>query len=120
MTRFRSLFAAVCCTIVVGCATVPTVEQAALLDVTTTAVGIAQGATELNPLGPVAGSLVKLVYISGLVKRTAEGDRVVAALWTGAAANNTVFILTATPLAAVLAGLAVGYYVYTHRSHRLF
>ena len=104
----------------VGCATVPTVEQAALLDVATTAVGLAHGAAELNPLGPVAASLVKLVYIGGLVERTADSDRFITALWTGAAANNTVFILTATPLAAVLAGLAVGYYVYTHRSHRPF
>jgi hypothetical protein len=110
----------VCCATIVGCTTVPTVEQAALLDVATTAVGLAHGAAELNPLGPVAASLVKLVYIGGLVERTADSDRFITALWTGAAANNTVFILTAIPVAAIIAGFTVGYYVYTHRSHPPF
>ena len=116
----RWFIALVCCATIVGCATVPTVEQAALLDVATTAVGLAHGAVELNPLGPVAASLVKLVYIGGLVERTADSDRFITALWTGAAANNTVFILTAIPVAAIIAGFGLGYYVYTHRSHPPF
>jgi hypothetical protein len=113
MYTARQLLILLSCTVLVGCTTVPTVEEAAVMDVATTAVGLASGAQELNPLGPVVGSLLKLVYITGIVKRTPQGDRFVSSLWTGAAANNIAVTFMLNPLLSIATGITVGYYVYT-------
>ena len=113
MYTARQLLILLSCTVLVSCTTVPTVEEAAVLDVATTAVGLASGAQELNPFGPVGGSLLKLVYISGLVKRTPQGDRFVSSLWTGAAVNNVAITFMLPPLLSIVTGITVGYYVYT-------
>ena len=101
-------------TAVAGCTTMPTVEEAALLDANTTALGLARGGVELNPLGPIGGVVVKILYITEVFgQRTVESDRFATAVWTGAAANNIVGVLTLTPVLSLAAGVAVGRYVYT-------
>lgn len=64
----------------------------AVADGLTTAVGLAAGAAELNPLGPVLAIGMKLAlwqYAKGLPDTEQPGTyAAAAALWQGAAANN--------------------------------
>ena len=64
----------------------------AVADGVTTAVGLAAGAVELNPLGPVLGIGMKVVLFQ-YAKSLPESERprvyaAAASLWQGAAANN--------------------------------
>lgn len=115
ITVSRQFFTALSITVLVSCTTVPTVEQAAVLDIGTTVVGLAAGGTELNPLGVLGVSILKAVYISGLFGRTEESDRTATSLWTGAAANNITGVVTFNPLLSLAVGVTVGYYIYTFK-----
>ncbi len=114
-TVFKQFLAVLLTALLVGCTTVPTVEQAAVFDTVSTAAGLAAGGTELNPFGPIGATLFKIVYISGIVGRTPENDLLVSALWSGAAANNIVGIVTVSPLLSIIAGVTVGYLIYTFK-----
>jgi len=114
-TVFKQFLSAVLTALLVGCTTVPTVEQAAMFDTVSTAVGLAAGGTEINPFGPIGATLFKIVYISGIVGRTPEHDLQVSALWAGAAANNIVGVVTFSPLLSLIAGVTAGYLIYTYK-----
>lgn len=103
-----------------GCASVPspTPEQAALADITTTAVALAHGAHELNPLGFPGTTIVKGMYFAirddfALEKR-AQVDRTVSSIWSGAAVNNIIQLLWAPPLFfSLVPGVFIGYWIYS-------
>jgi len=66
--------------------------HAAIADGLSTAAGIAAGAVEMNPLGPIMAIGMKVVamqYVEGLpdVERP-KGYATMASVWSGAAANN--------------------------------
>jgi hypothetical protein len=114
---FKKSIIVICCTVLTGCSTtnikVPTVKEAAALDVSTTVLGLSRGATEINPLGPSNAILFKLLYMTGILgQRTPESDRWVTSLWTGAAANNLVGVVTLNPIFSLTMGSVVGYYIY--------
>ena len=110
-------------TLMLGCATVkdsdvPAVYWAAGADVATTSIALDNGARELNPLGFVGATAMKLVYLSRRNSLDADTrtryDRIATSVWTGAAANNFVQILSPVPLLfSVTVGFMVGYTVYT-------
>jgi hypothetical protein len=109
------VLAAVCLS---GCSALniarPSAEQAAVMDVTTTAVGLSQGARELNPLGVTGTTLIKLYYFTVLrdqytPAQRAETDRWLSSLFTGAAVNNVVQVIwQPNLLVSVLLGIVVG------------
>jgi hypothetical protein len=96
----------------------PTVENAALLDVVTTGMGLAQGGRELNPLGFTGTNLAKLYYLYVLrpeytVEQRAHTDRLFTALFTGAAVNNIIQTIWAPSLLVSAAfGAVVGWSTY--------
>ena len=105
-----------------GCASLniprPSVENAAVLDVVTTGMGLSQGAVELNPLGFAGTTMAKLVYFYILrpeytVGERREMDRKLASLFTGAAVNNLIqlFWTPSLPVSAAV-GLLVGFSAY--------
>jgi hypothetical protein len=114
-SMYNKISAAVAVTLLAGCTTIPTVEEATVFDATTTAVGLSRGATELNPIGPVGTVLFKLLYINGMFgPRTEHSDRAASAAWTGAAANNiTQLLIPGNLLFSLTVGGIVGYYIYT-------
>lgn len=110
-----------------GCATtantsidkdIPAVYWAAAADTATTIIALDNGAHELNPLGFVGVTVMKLVYLSRRNSLDADTrvsyDRVATSVWTGAAANNLVQIITPVPiLYSIAVGFWVGYSIYT-------
>jgi len=103
-----------------GCASVPSPspEQAALADITTTAVALAHGAHELNPLGFGGTTIVKGIYFAirddFTPERRAQADRTVSSIWSGAAVNNLIQIIWAPPLFfSAVPGFLIGYWIYT-------
>ncbi len=87
-------------------------------DAVTTAIGVASGAAELNPLGPVLGNLLKVPVIA-LLNRTEDpalrATRLnkASSVWAGATANNLCILLVAVsgPLCPAI-GLAAGVWSY--------
>lgn len=82
-----------------GCTTVtvtrPSVEAAALADITTTALVIQAGGHELNPLGFLGTTALKGLYIAVVrpeldSSTQSRSDRWASSIWTAAAANNLV------------------------------
>jgi hypothetical protein len=113
------VLAAVCLS---GCSALhiarPSAEQAAVLDVTTTGIGLGQGARELNPLGFTGTTLIKLYYFRVLrpeysEQARAETDRWLSSLFTGAAVNNVIQVIWQPNLSvSVLLGIVVGWSAY--------
>jgi hypothetical protein len=105
-----------------GCASLniprPSAENAAVLDVVTTGMGLSSGASELNPLGFTGTTLVKLYYFSVVrpeysLQERAEMDRWLSSLFTGAAVNNLVQIFFShNLLVSAGLGLVVGWSAY--------
>lgn len=100
----------------------PSPYASAAADIGTTAAVLNNGGVELNPLGFWGTTLLKGAYLLGVrpyipEKERAEGDRVTASLWLGAAANNlTVLLLTLPTPVSLAIGLAVGISVYNPAS----
>jgi hypothetical protein len=102
-----------------GCSTitVPNAKEAAILDTLTTVAVIESGAGyELNPLGFVGATLVKVLVLSNIHKFEPQTqdyiNKVNATLWTAAAVNN-LGVLMCVPLSISLPlTLAAGYIVY--------
>jgi hypothetical protein len=102
-----------------GCSTikVPDAKQAAVLDTVSTAAVLGTGAGyEVNPLGFVGATLLKVVLINNMDKfepQTHEAFKIAAAtIWTAAAVNNLA-VLACVPLTVSLPlTLAAGYVVY--------
>ena len=73
-------------------------KQAAVADAATTAVGLAAGAAEMNPVGPIVAVAIKplvLRYISSLPEeQQASAHAAVSSVWGGAAANNLCVIVS--------------------------
>jgi hypothetical protein len=95
----------------------PTMEEAAMIDTTTTVIALAQGATELNPLGLVgttAGKAFALGYKDTLPPEEGKKvERITSSLWTGAGVNNIVQILIAPPFVwSAGIGILVGIVLY--------
>ena len=86
------LLAALLLVLLTGCTTMrDKATTAAAHDVATTAAGLAAGAAEANPLGliTIPVKIGALAYADGLPTGERETTQAaVAALWTGAAANN--------------------------------
>ena len=93
----------------------PSVENAAVLDIVTTGIGLSSGGRELNPLGFAGTNLAKLYYFSVLrpgytVEQRAYTDRLITALFTGAAVNNVIQTFWAPNLLVSVAfGAVVGW-----------
>lgn len=87
-------------------------------DTVTTHIGLANGAHEMNPLGPSGAFVAKLVYIFGLRNYVNESDRetadrMVSSMWLGAAVNNLlVVVFPAAGLAPAAVGIGAGYWLY--------
>lgn len=84
---------------------------AAGADTATTAVGLAAGLTELNPLGPI-GAIVMKVATMGYINSLPEEERAinynwVSSLWGGASVSNLCWLTGAGP-ACLLLGLGAG------------
>ncbi len=78
-----------------------TAEQAAVADVGTTAIGLALGAAEANPLGllTLPAKLAAIQHAESLPTGEREyALSVISSMWTGAAANNLCIV------AAILTG----------------
>jgi hypothetical protein len=93
-------------------------ETAAVADVATTYYGLQHGARELNPLGFVGTTLVKLYYFSVLrpgydPETRLEADRWIGAGLTMAAVNNILQLAWApTIFTSLSVGMFFGYEVY--------
>ena len=91
---------------------------AAAADTITTSIALAQGATEMNPLGPVGALAGKGVYLFGIRPRLSSEeqqhyDRVTGSLWFGAATNNLVQIISpGSHLVSIGLAVLVGWYIY--------
>jgi hypothetical protein len=71
---FKNTVISICLVSLGGCNTVPTADQAAALDIGTTAVVLStRGGVELNPMGFWGTSLVKLVYLKGVIFEKVSG-----------------------------------------------
>lgn len=83
-------------------------------DAVTTAIGLASGATELNPLGPLWGNLLKVPVIA-VLNRTEDPElratrlNKASSLWAGFSVNNLCIVLVAVsgPLCPAI-GLVAG------------
>ena len=90
----RHLLALLLPVLLAGCATDPKTAAytAAGADAATTAIGIAHGATELNPLGAVGATLVKLPLLAYADKQPEPLRTTIfttaASFWGGAAVAN--------------------------------
>lgn len=101
-------------------------RNAAIADGVTTAVGLAAGAAEANPLGPVLSLGVKAVTLQ-YAKTLPDTDRPVAlaaanSVWSGAAANNvciTAAILSGGSFApaCLVLGVAWGMHAWKQTEH---
>ena len=89
--------------------------NAALADTATTAVSLAAGMVELNPLGAAGAVVVKMAtmaYIKELPKtEQAHPYSVVASLWGGASASNLCWLTGIGP-ACFLIGAIRGQYIW--------
>jgi hypothetical protein len=88
----------------------PTIEEAAILDVATTVVALSEGHRELNPLGLVGATIVKLIvipHINSIEDETKRKDaqNIASSLWTAAAVNNIGVILGLDPVICVSIGI---------------
>jgi hypothetical protein len=90
----------------------PTIEEAALLDIITTAIAENHGGVEMNPLGVTGTLIVKYVMINA-VNNIDDKDRrkdlqnFGSAFWTGAAANNLAVAFGAPPIISLSVMVAV-------------
>lgn len=105
-------------------------RNAAVADGVTTAVGIALGAAEMNPLGPVLAVSLKAVAL-GYVDKLPEVEQpnahaVMASVWSGFSANNvciTAALLTGGSFAPACVAVGLGWGVKTWKDterERLF
>ena len=90
---------------------------AAAADTASTAVSLAKGLVELNPLGLVGTMVMKVATIT-YINKLPEEDRAqpysaVSSFWGGATANNLCWLTGAGPLCFVL-GIATGIYLWNN------
>jgi hypothetical protein len=91
----------------------------AAADTVTTHIGIANGAYEMNPLGPNGVLVAKLAYIFGIrnylnASDQARADHIFGSVWLGAAVNNVmVMVFPASAVAPIVLGIGAGYWSYT-------
>jgi len=104
-----------------GCSTVPTANQAAVLDTVTTAVVLDRGVgIEANPVGFAAATLFKvfiLNYVVDWLEDPYEREsikRAAATIWTAAAVNNLAILAGVATPASIPFSLAAGYVVYVN------
>ena len=96
----------------------PSVQAAAVMDVTTTALVLDQGGVELNPLGFAGTTIAKLYYLYYIRPTLNDSeaqhmDRTLSSAFTGAATNNLIQLIWAPTLVVSLSlGLAVGLSAY--------
>ncbi len=93
----------------------PSVEVAAALDIATTAIGLSNGARELNPLGFAGTTAVKLLiipYINSIEdeEKRKDSQNFLSSMLTGASANNILAIFGVSPVIS----LTSGYMMYKH------
>lgn len=86
-----------------------TAEQAAALDTATTVVAVEQGYRELNPLGfpaTVALKITVLVVADSVASADSQQiQKIASTVWTAAAVNNVVLLLTGQASLGVAAAL---------------
>jgi hypothetical protein len=88
----------------------PTMEKAAALDVVTTIIALSEGHRELNPLGLVGSTIVKIIVmpkINSIEDETKRKDaqNFASSIWTGAAVNNIAVILGMPPIISISVGI---------------
>lgn len=93
----------------------PSVEAAAALDIATTAIGLQNGARELNPIGFAGTTAVKLLiipYINSIEDKDERKDaqNFLSSMLTGASVNNVLAIFGVSPVIS----LTSGYMMYKH------
>jgi hypothetical protein len=93
----------------------PSLETAAALDIVTTAIGLSNGARELNPLGFGGTTAVKLILIPYVNSIEDEAQRketqnFLSSILTGASVNNVLAIFGVSPVIS----LTSGYMMYKH------
>jgi hypothetical protein len=95
-------------------------RNAAVADGVSTAVGLALGAAEMNPMGPVLAVGMKVVALNYVDKlpdvEQPEANAIMASVWSGFSANNvciTAAILTGGSFAPACVALGVGWGVKT-------
>ena len=93
----------------------PSVEAAAALDIATTAIGLQNGARELNPLGFAGTTAVKLLiipYINSIEdeEKRKDSQNFLSSMLTGASVNNVLAIFGVSPVIS----LTSGYMMYKH------
>ena len=98
----------------------PPPEASALADIVTTALGLSQGATELNPMGFVGSTVAKgayFVFRDDLTKQDRElADRVLTSAWSGAVVNNLIVLTGGVTAVALPVGVLVGIALYLYNS----
>jgi hypothetical protein len=85
-------------------------EKAAALDVVTTIIALSEGHRELNPLGLVGSTIVKIIVmpkINSIEDETKRKDaqNFASSIWTGAAVNNIAVILGMPPIISISVGI---------------
>jgi hypothetical protein len=112
--------------LLVGCSSVPkpSVKEAAVLDTVSTAVvmEVVPGTVELNPLGFVGATLLKIPAIMFIdnMEEGKEKEKVknfASSLWTAAAVNNF-SLLVMSPHAALITGITSFYVLFTSEKNR--
>lgn len=93
----------------------PSVEAAAALDIATTAIGLQNGARELNPIGFAGTTAVKLLiipYINSIEdeEKRKDSQNFLSSMLTGASVNNVLAIFGVSPVIS----LTSGYMMYKH------
>lgn len=88
---------------------------AAIADTASTAIGLASGLTELNPVG-AAGTVVLKLAAMTFIGKLPEEERaysysVASSVWGGAAANNLCLLSGAGPICIVI-GIATGSFLW--------
>jgi hypothetical protein len=88
----------------------PTPIQAAIADTLTTIVAVNGGAVEINPMGLVVLTVLKVGLVLVVNEQLEGNDKYIlekaeSTIWTGASVNNLLVILNASPVTAVAAGI---------------
>lgn len=91
---------------------------AAAADTVTTSLALAQGASEMNPLGPMGALVGKGIYLFGIrptltPEQQLNYDRFPSSIWFGAATNNLVQIIApGHHLVSLGLGVLVSWYIF--------
>ena len=98
----------------------PPAEDAAMADTATTAIALAQGNSEMNPVG-FAGTIVfKIIYFLNRDKLSDDdkkkANHIATSVWSGATLNNLIVIFGGATGVAIPIGIIGGTVVYINNN----